>query len=404
MKSAELLSDDNRIDDFGHIITAGRAKPGQDEYSDKIEVFRNGGADDVVDTDDPKFMYNSELGLEHGARAQVWQMWAIDTFTSDEVAYEAFMLFGLAGDEAEDKLNWVQLLEHISGTTANSLAIAMLMKKYGHDIDLHKVVQATLLDAEKPSAIQEGVRMRTELEKLKTASNIHDVEKRKEVLAGRAMAQGVTSSGLENSRDNPVIRDGKAWIYFHEQGVGDDVIIAAQNTGRADRYFSDLDHYDEKGVKKALEDREKLAELIRVDRNVIDAMTPDERRWASIDGKGTLAAIVGFGDAMSSQAKLQGLSVSAIESQAGFYTDADRNPYAKTDSESVFFFGEDWPGYYKQDRAYLISKIPKENQAAFAAELDKLNYQRVFNDVVLPQTVGANNPKAIEKLRYPLAA
>ena len=188
--------------------------------------------------------------------------------------------------------------------------------------------------------------------------------------------------------------------------------MAAQNTGRADRYFSELDEYDDNGVKKALEDRQKLAEILGVDRDEIDSMTSSERRQASIAAKGPLAAIVGVADAMSAQAKLQGMSTSAIEDMASFYTDKDRNPYAKLDPESRFFFGNDWPQYYIEARSYLVGLVPEENREAFAAELDGLTYKKVFNETILPRSLGehgmevsaarsaAGEPNAYDSLRY----
>lgn len=379
--SPSSLIEDEQLNDFAHVFEAGNAGEHDEAYNSQIDLLRVGGPDDAHDIDTPLFA--------HGGRAQVWQTFVANKFVSDPVAYDAAVTFGLAGENAEHKKKWTQLLEHVAGVTANAVQIAEMLKKYGYDLDENKLVDATLYDSLlKPEAIEAGIKMRAEREKLETAVLVHDTEKSKELDGARLIAKGGSPAGLENSRDNPVIREGRLWMYLHQQGVGDDVLLAAQNTGRADRYFSELSDYDDSGVKKALEDREKLAELMNVDRDVIDAMTPSERRQASIDAKGPIAAIVGIADAMSAQAKLKGMSDAAIEDMASFYTDKDRNPYAKLDPESQFFFGKDWPEYYKEVRAYLISLVPEESRHALAADFDALTYQRVFNETVLPHTLG----------------
>ena len=87
------------------------------------------------------------------------------------------------------------------------------MGKHGYDIDEAKVVDATVFDSlQKPEAIQDGVEMRAEREKLETAALVHDTEKSKEIDAARLIANGGSPAGLENSRDNPVIRDGRLWM------------------------------------------------------------------------------------------------------------------------------------------------------------------------------------------------
>jgi serine/threonine protein phosphatase PrpC len=111
-------------------------------------------------------------------------------------------------------------------------------------------------------------------------------------------------------------------------------------------------------------------------------MQPAERRRASIEAKGLLAALVGFSDAMAAQFKLQGLSEASIDTMTAYYLSRKKDP------ESVAFFGQDWPEYYKAVRQYLISQVPEANRAAFVAELDSLTHERVFNETVLPDVLG----------------
>ena len=385
---------ESSIDAYGHIIRSGAAHEGDEDYNPKIEVFS---------------------GDIEGDRAQVYQMWAIDKFASNEVAHNATVAFGLAGENADSKENWTQLLEHVSGVVANTLHFAGLLQKYGvKNLDLKSIEEASLYDSiQKPAAIENGVNMRRDIEALETAALVHDTFKNKEVDAAKVMSGTDRPGGLENSRDNPAVNDELLWDYLRAQGVSETVIIAAKNTGRADRYFSNLDRYDDKGIKKAYEDWEKLAAQLGVDRDDIEAMTPNERRDASIDAKGLIATSVGFNDAMSAQAKLRGYSDEVISDTATFYTDTDRNPYAKTDPESRFFFGEDWPGYYKRARVKFIELVAEDLRPAFIQELDSITYQTVFNETILPGVLGkatmqraaelhaAGEPNIYDTLRYP---
>ena len=352
------------IDDLGHIIRVGRAQEDEADYNPKIEVFQVGGEDDA------------------DGRAQVYQMWAVDKFASNPVANEALHAFNLSGD-ADGKENWTQLLEHIAGVTANALHIEKMLEKYGVILDGQAIEAATLYDSlEKPMAVEEGTRMRMD-EPLETATLVHDVEKPAELAVAREMkVDRNVAAGLENSRDNPVIREGRLWSYMQELGVENDIILAAQNTGRSDRFFSDLDDYSGDAVKKAIEDRERLASLIGVDREVVDAMSPAERRRASIEAKGPVAAIVGIADAVAAQFKFKGVSDAQLSAMAEYYKSR------KTDPESQHFFGQDWPEYYKEVRRYLIDLVPEEKRAIFEADLDSLTYHDIFNDTVLPHTLG----------------
>lgn len=332
---------ESRIDALGHIIT--------DTTNQKIDVF---SAENV--------------GVD---RAQIYQSWAIGKFAANDVVYDALDRYKLAGFDT-NKEKWTQLLEHISGVTAIANHLEGLLEKYGAaEIDSDHIYTATLLDnIDKPQAIEAGT------EALDTATLIHDIEKPAELAAG--------AGGLENSRDNPVLREGRLWTYLHEQGISDEIILAAQNTGRSDRFFSELDDYSDDAVKKALEDRQALANLLSIDRDEIDTMSPSERRRASIEAKGRLAALVGISDAMAAQFRFQGFSENDIDSMSKHYLTY------KTDPESVAFFGQDWPEYYKEVRRYLIAQVPAKNRAELEKELDDLDHETVFNDTVLPEVLG----------------
>jgi hypothetical protein len=348
--------DDSDIDDLGHVIRTAFLQEGDDGYSNKIEVFR--------DDED---------------RGQIYQMWAIDRFAANPVALEAARTFGLAGDTVE-KERWTQLIEHTAGVVAIAEHLRMLLEKHG---------------AETPD--------RAELE---TAVLVHDIEKPAELAAAKAMAQDEDAEGLENSRDNPVLREGRLWTYLHDQGVSDAIILTAQNTGRSDRFFSDLGDYGGDAVKKALEDREGLARLLGVDRDVVDAMKPTERRRASIEAKGLAPALVGISDALAAQFKFQGISEADIDARSSRYSTYKR------DAESVSFFGRDWPEYYKEVRRYLIDRVPGGNREAFRLELDTLTHETIFNETVLPEVLGpetmrrvadlhaAGKPSIYDRLRY----
>ena len=379
-------SDEERIDSLGHILRAGRAIEGDDDFNDKIDVFR-------VATE--------------GDRAQVYQMWAVDKFASNGLAYDAVETFGLVGDGVE-KEKWTQLLEHISGVTAIADHLEALLEKYGAEhIDRSSIEAATLFDnINKPLAVEAGVEMRTD-SPLETAVLVHDIEKPAEVAAAKEMAKEGGAGGLENSRDNPVLREGRLWSYLQEKGVRDDVLLAAQNTGRSDRFFSELDEYEGDAVKKAIQDRENLAQLLGIDRDGVDAMTATERRRASIETKGRLAALVGISDALAAQFRFRGMTEENIDAMSAHYLTYKKDP------ESVAFFGKDWPEYYKEVRNYLIDQVPEGNRPAFITELDGLNERTIFNETILPEILGdhamgvsarkhaAGEPNAYDRLRYP---
>ncbi|CAN5423636.1 hypothetical protein BH09PAT4_BH09PAT4_02930 [soil metagenome] len=375
------------INALGHIIRVGAAPEGHEDFNPAIEVFRVEG---------------------EGDRAQVYQMWAIDKFASNPVAYDAVNKFNLAG-KVEGKEGWTQLLEHISGVAAIADSLENLLEKHGASrVEKSAIEAAALFDnIEKPLAVEAGIRMRDEAP-LETAVLVHDIEKPAELAAAKEMAKGGAAGGYENNRDNPVLREGRLWSYLYQQGVEDDVILAAQNTGRGDRFFSELEDYSGDAVKKAIEDRESLARLMDVDRDVVDAMSPNERRRASIEAKGELAALVGIADAMAAQFKFQGMSEASIDKMAGYYKGR------KTDPESQHFFGQDWPEYYKQVRQYLIEQVPQANRAAFVEDLDHLTHTQIFNETVLPEVLGestmkrasaqADSDSVYELLRYPEAS
>jgi len=391
---------EEKIDDLGHIIRAGAASETSADYNPQIDVFSR---------------------LKEGDRAQIYQMWAIDKFASNPIAFDALKAFGLAGDGATEKEKWTQLLEHISGVTAIADHLENLLEKYGvAKVDKSKLEAATLFDSlQKPYAVEAGIELRDE-SPLRTATLVHDIEKPAELAAAKEMVADA-AGGLENSLDNPVLREGRLWQYLHEHGESDDVILAAQNTGRSDRFYSSdatyeavVDnavksgsiHESEKGdfleslLKKASFQRDALGELLHEPSEVIDAMTPDERRRASIEAKGMLAALVGFSDAMAAQFKLQGLSEASIDGMTKYYLSRKKDP------ESVAFFGEDWPEYYKAVRRYLINQVPEPHRDAFAAELDSLTHEQVFNETVLPEVLGTHamqesgESTAYDKLKY----
>jgi serine/threonine protein phosphatase PrpC len=371
---------DEAIDQIGHVIAVPRLNKGDEGFNDRIEVF-------------------SPL-IEGNDRAQIYQMWAVSEFASNDVALKALEAFGLAGD-SPDREKWTQLLEHISGVTAIAVAVENLLEKYdATHVDQNQLHEAAFYDSlQKPLAVEAAGEMK--YEHLRTATLVHDIEKPAELAA-------TGGGGLENSLDNPVLRDGYLWRWMQDNGVDHNVIVAAQNTGRSDRFYSEYKEYDDDMIKKAIKQRESLAQQIGVSIEEVDAMSPTERRRASIEAKGPLAALVGFSDAMAAQFKLQGLSESAIERMKAYYLSR------KKDSESVAFFSNDWPEYYKQVRQYLIDQVPEANRPAFTAELDSLSHERVFNETVLPQVLGdytvrhandmheAGESSIMDRLRYRL--
>ncbi len=384
---------EEKIDDLGHIIRAGAANETSADYNPQVDVFNR---------------------LNEGDRAQIYQMWAIDKFASNSIAFDALKAFGLAGADATEKEKWTQLLEHIAGVTAIADHLESLLEKYGvTKVDRNKLEAATLFDSlQKPYAVEAGIELRDE-SPLRTAVLVHDIEKPAELAAAKEM-QANAAGGLENSLDNPVLREGRLWQYLHEKGESDDVILAAQNTGRSDRFYSSEATYEkvvddavkngsiqeyERGevleslLKKASLQRDALGELLHVSSDVIETMTPDERRQASIEAKGMLAALVGFSDAMAAQFKLQGLSEASIDRTTNYYLSRKKDP------ESVAFFGEDWPEYYKAVRRYLINQVPELQRDAFAAELDSLTHERVFNETVLPEVLGTHSMQIAQERR-----
>ena len=86
---------DEQINDFAHLLSVGNAAEGDEKFNSQIDVLRVGGDDDKTDVDNPLF--------ERGARAQVWQMFANEIFNSNNVAREAAITFGLAGESAENR-------------------------------------------------------------------------------------------------------------------------------------------------------------------------------------------------------------------------------------------------------------------------------------------------------------
>ncbi len=358
----------SNIDALGHIIRVPTLKEGEDGYNSQIDVF------------DSK---------NEGDRAQVYQMWAISQFAEHPIAMRALKRFNLAGD-AEGKEAWTQLLEHIAGVTAIALAIDNLLEKYGAEsIDTDELKDATLYDnLEKPYAIMLG------RERLATAALVHDVEKPAELAAAKQIAIEEEAAGLENSLDNPIIRSGALWHWLHAQGVDESTIIAAQNTGRSDRLFSDYEDYPEDMIKKARMQRESLAELLKTSVDEVDMMTPGERREKSIDAKGLKSAIVGIADALAVQFKFQGVTDESIEATGNKYLTRKKDP------ESVIFFSKDWPEYYKKVVRYMINQVPKENRQAFQDELYSLTHESIFNQTVAPAVLGSNNKKAETALRY----
>lgn len=362
---------DSLINSLGHVIRVGSAGEGEPDFNPKIEVFSV---------------------AQEGDRAQVYQMWAIDKVVSNPVVLHAFEDFGLAGDGevAKDKEKWTQLVEHIAGVAAIADHIFTMIHKHGGaELDIQTLETAAMLDnIEKQAAVEAGIaeRKAQEFNDLGTATLVHDLEKPAELAAG--------AGGLENSRDNPVLRAGHLWAYLHDRDVADSIILAAQNTGRTDRFFDD--QYSVDSMPKALKDREMLANQLGVSVDEVDSMTPDDRRLASITYKGLLATLVGGSDAMAAQFKFRGMTEAAIDAMSAYYLSYKKDP------ESTVFFGRDWPAYYKINRQYLISQVPEENRAAFEAELDALTHEKIFNDTVLPSVLGkTGNEKALNRLRYP---
>lgn len=351
---------EEQIDALGHILVAGAAGPNDPGYNGQIDVFSK---------------------AYEGDKAQVYQMWAVDAIASNPIAAEAFKDFGLSGDNQE-KTKWTQLLEHIAGVDAIAQHLESLLEKHGaSSIDRNSLQAVAVYDSiHKPLAIAAG-----EEQALETAVLVHDLEKPAELSAG--------AGGLENSRDNPVLREGRLWDYLRNKGVSDDILMAAQNTGRTDRFFGELDEYSDSAVKKALEDRESLARLLNVDRDIVDAMSPQERRRSSIEAKGRLAAVVAIADALAAQFRFQGMSDASIDAMSAHYLTYKKDP------ESVAFFSKDWPEYYKEVRKYLVSLVPPENQAALAADFENLTQQDIYNETVLPNVLGETTKQRSEQQR-----
>ena len=364
------------IDSVGHIIRVPALKQGDKDYNSQIEVF------------DPKI---------EGDRAQVYQMWAVNQFAEHPVALEALKRFNLAGN-SEGKESWTQLLEHISGVAAAAITIEKILEKHGAQaIDVNKLIEATLHDnLEKPLAVMAG------REALATAVLLHDLEKPAEIAAAQEMAKSGGAGGYENSLDNPVLQDGVSWRWMYGQvkdgKLDEPTVAAAQNTGRGDRLYSEYNDYPEDMVKKAIIQRESLATLLGITVDEVNNMTPSERRQRSITAKERMAAIVGIADALTQQFKFQGLTEADIDATAAKYLTRKKDP------ESVVFFRQDWPEYYKEVLHYLLTQVPEENQPALKAELNALTHEKIFNQTVLPAIIGDNNPQAAETLRYPEAS
>lgn len=362
------------IDTLGHVICVGALHEGNAGFNRQIDVLST---------------------LKQGDRAQVYQMWIIDVFSSNSVAFDAIIRYGLAGENAPDKEKWTQLLEHIAGVTAITIHLERLLERHGAaKVDEETLTTAALFNnIDKPEAVAAAIAkgsgsVRVDTHPELTPSLVHDLGKPAELAAG--------SGGLENSRNNPVLREGRLWNELSDYGVSKHIILAAQNTGRGDRFFGELLDYDDQTRPKAMEDRGALATLIGKEREDIDRMTPMQRRRTSIEAKGRMAAIVGIADALAAQFRFKGMREKDIDDMASYYLTY------KTDPESVKFFGNDWPEYYKEIRRYLIEQVPVQNRPAIEAELDALTHERIFNETVLPSTLGLNNSKAYDKLVYPL--
>jgi hypothetical protein len=363
------------INTLGHVICVGALKEGDEGFNKQIDVLSTSKERD---------------------RAQVYQMWTVDVFSSNSVALGALQRFGLAGENAPDKEKWTQLLEHIAGVTAITIHLEKLLEKHGATkVDQESLTTAALFNnIDKPEAVAAAIDMGggsilVDTHPRLTAPLVHDLGKPAELAAG--------GGGLENSRNNPVLREGKLWLDLSNHGVSDDIILAAQNTGRSDRFFSELEDYDDNAKPKAMEDRDALATLLGIPREAIDHMTPTERRHASIEAKGRAAAIVGIADALAAQFRFKGMSEQNIDAMAEHYLTYKKDP------ESVQFFGKDWREYYKEVRRYLTQQVPEENRPALEAELDSLTHEIIFNETVLPSTLGSNNKNAYNRLRYPIA-
>ena len=125
-------------------------------------------------------------------------------------------------------------------------------------------------------------------------------------------------------------------------------------------------------------------------------MTPAERRRASIEAKGPVAAIVGIADAMAAQFRFKGMSDEAIDEMSEYYLTR------KTDAESTAFFGNDWPEYYKEVRRYLASLAGPDGAEALSTDLAAITEARIFNETVLPTVVESisPNPPSIDTLHY----
>ncbi|HCR55594.1 TPA: hypothetical protein DIV49_01350 [Candidatus Saccharibacteria bacterium] len=367
-----------RLASLRHIIRVGNASEDSEHYNTQIDVFSR---------------------EKNGERARIYQRWAVSKFADNPVAHDALTTFNLAGDQNEEfAKKWTQLLEHIAGVTAIADHLADLVASHGAvGVNKTDIEAAALYDnIDKAAAVE-------------TAALVHDIEKPAELSAG--------AGGFENSLDNPVLRDGKLWKYLLEQGVPMEVIIAAQNTGRSDRLYSTDEEYEavvDKAVKdgrleaekrdealasmlnKASSQRESLAALLGVSLSEVEAMSPSERRQASIRAKGPVAAIVGIADAMAAQFRFKGMSDKAIDDMSEYYL------ARKTDAESTAFFGNDWPEYYKEVRAYLIELADDDKKAALATALENLTEEQIFNTTVLPGVAAeiSPNPPSVDSLRY----
>lgn len=301
--------------------------------------------------------FNNQVDVFSGKNASIYRGNALLNLLEDPIVREAFRAFGVIGDEQSE--SWAQLIEHIAGSAAAGVAIAEAMAEHGANVDIAAVRAALLYhDAAKPLEIQAARAKRAA-----AAAEGKDAGS----VAGLANAEGAQVTNI--------------WEYLRQAGVSELVITAAQNTGRGDRYYSDLRDYPEgKARETARRQWQQLADATGLSFLAVEAMTPTERRRLSIEQKGTVAAIAGLADALSSGPCFAG--VRAINEMRDAYL------AKKTDPESQLFFGQDWPEYYKLVVDYLIDQVPADRRAAFAQRLAEIDDRDVYYRVIMPRALG----------------
>jgi hypothetical protein len=172
-----------------------------------------------------------------------------------------------------------------------------------------------------------------DIELARTAALLHDATKRRDV-----ERHGVFASSAENA-------DRSLEQVMRESGYSDPVITAAMNTGREDRVFDS-----------------------------------DRSRWASIEQKGVVAAVVGLADTRRSSAHFRSLEQAQTDYLA-----------RKRDSASREFFTKQWKPYYLAVEKYLIGKCPQLNL--------NITDEDIYTEAIFPEVFGPRSSQLVRR-RY----